>query len=238
MPDTTSSRVFSRQSPPNNPVKGGFAPSASPPLILAFLAIGLFALSMIGVFGWRRVQSARLRGLRGEMHRHEWTAEERSSARTPMLGPRPKLYDLWTIGAKYVDKSNEQFANDSDATAEHETWDTIMPVSAVVTQSCPTKNDGTLSQASESAPAAPFYRWTRRIEAEKGVFRGKVKGNNVNDEREIQVAVAIAMPTRPIPHDITRSTGIGRGSIGEARGDDTFVYTLGVYECAWGHDNG
>ncbi|KAG5642360.1 hypothetical protein DXG03_002957 [Asterophora parasitica] len=39
--------------PPAAPV---FSPGASPPLILAFLTIGLFALSIMVVLGWRRVR--------------------------------------------------------------------------------------------------------------------------------------------------------------------------------------
>lgn len=121
-PYTTSSRIFSRQIPDSGP--GGIPPSASPPLILAFLAIGLFALSMLGIFGWRRIQFVRLRG---EMHRRDWTADERSSTRTG-LGPRPKLYDLWTIDTKDLDKNNNRSTTDSNPhmTAGHETWDAIM----------------------------------------------------------------------------------------------------------------
>ncbi|KAG6889135.1 hypothetical protein C0995_003495 [Termitomyces sp. Mi166 len=232
-PHITSSHIFSRQDV-HNPA-GDFSPGASPPLILAFLAIGLFALSMMGIFGWRRIQYTRIRG---EIPGHQREADERP-LRTG-LGPRPRLWDLWTIDLKDGHKRVKVSTNDLGMTTEHETWDTIMPISAVVN---PAKGDGTTSQTLEPA-TVPFYRWTRHIEptataTEKGVPRTNAKGSNGRDERRMQVAVAIAMPYQQIPHHECRNMKIGTERGEEAAGgDDTFVYTIGVYECTWGHDNG
>lgn len=116
-----------------------FSPGASPPLILAFLAIGLFAVSMIGVFSWRRVQYARgvgradlvwlsaggVRGFGGA------GAAGRDASETKV---RPKLWDLWTRSRDSEDdwrrkkregKRRSEFENQEEKEQEM-TWTDIM----------------------------------------------------------------------------------------------------------------
>jgi hypothetical protein len=67
-----------------------FSPGGSPPLILTFLAIGLFTAAMIAVLGWRRASSDRVLAMQdarmagGSGRRREDSIE------------KPMLWDLWT----------------------------------------------------------------------------------------------------------------------------------------------
>lgn len=77
--------------PPDNNANADhnpFSPAGSPPLILAFLAIGLFAAAMVAVFGFRRVQLVRSFGVRGMAN--PFPPEESEV-------PRPKP-QLWEVG--------------------------------------------------------------------------------------------------------------------------------------------
>ncbi|KAJ7102806.1 hypothetical protein C8R44DRAFT_808571 [Mycena epipterygia] len=66
---------------PSTSSAGGL--TASPPLILAFIAVGLFAVAMIAFFGWSRMTVGR---------RH-WVDPD---AVRPGFGETPKLWDVWT----------------------------------------------------------------------------------------------------------------------------------------------
>lgn len=69
---------------------GAFSPAGSPPLILAFLAIGLFSAAMIVVFGWRRIQFGRfiIGGPQPSPFRD-------ASKTTFVLPQKPKLWEMW-----------------------------------------------------------------------------------------------------------------------------------------------
>ncbi|KAJ7598953.1 hypothetical protein C8J56DRAFT_178197 [Mycena floridula] len=79
-------------------------PEASPPLILAFLCIGLFVMVMTGVFFWRRIRG--------------WSAQsEALAAVLPRMAEEPRLTELWTV------------VEDPNGTDLQ--WAQIMPFSAV-----------------------------------------------------------------------------------------------------------
>ncbi|KAG6915019.1 hypothetical protein DXG01_013901 [Tephrocybe rancida] len=251
------SQTSPRGGPQPNDSPAGFSPGASPPLILAFLAIGLFALSMVGVFGWRRIQVARLE-LRGGTH--EWNPDERLTGTVNGLGPRPLLWDLWTSDEKGQyngEKEGRALPKNFYRMEEHETWDSIMPVAVTVTPPYPSGDDEVASPA-PTPDAMRFYRWSRYSDPtaattatanhtsittgtdtkEKGTARTSGDSSS-NDKRRLQVAVVIAMPSQRIPHDATgertrTETEIG----GETIIDDTFEYTLGVYDCTWRSNGG
>jgi len=91
------------------------SPVGSPPLILAFLAIGVFSVAMIAVFGWRRIQSQ----FGGEISFWGYPEQRRStrgidSARLadPKFGEKPIL---WEVQVEH-DKEGE----------EHRSWDNIL----------------------------------------------------------------------------------------------------------------
>lgn len=72
---------------PNDTISDLFSSAGSPPLIVAFLAIGLFVVAMVCVFAWRRY--SRSRGLGDQpiipiRRRKSFT-----------LGEKPMLWDVW-----------------------------------------------------------------------------------------------------------------------------------------------
>src|SRR6267154_3698765 len=66
-----------------------FNMNTSPPLVVAFLAIGLFTVSMAALFGWRRMG-------RGQLLVHRVRPLPRPGKKPIVLGEKPALWDLWT----------------------------------------------------------------------------------------------------------------------------------------------
>ncbi|KAH7910127.1 hypothetical protein BJ138DRAFT_1153642 [Hygrophoropsis aurantiaca] len=89
-----------------------FTTNGSPPIIVAFLAIGLFMVAMAAVFGWRRVH-----GNRGLLVHQVRTS--RASKKPVVLGEKPELWDMWTRTA-------------TSTALEDVRWENIMPFSAVL----------------------------------------------------------------------------------------------------------
>ncbi|KAK0449730.1 uncharacterized protein EV420DRAFT_1646723 [Desarmillaria tabescens] len=155
----------------NNSNPSFFSPGSSPPLILAFLAIGLFAAAMIAVFGWRRIQFGTAVGSRADV-----------DERLRHLGKRPKLWDLWT-GKR---------ASTSDA------WETIMPISAIVHYPISdTKRDHSKSSVA-FLPLHQFLRSRRDGDSSSLNDDDDDDDNDVSGPVDVQVAVAVAMPSPPI----------------------------------------
>jgi len=75
----------------------GIGVTGSPPLIVAFLAVGLFMAAMLTIFGWRRMVFGRGIVLQ---------PIEREDFLNPMssyFGEKPELWDLWSrspVGSK------------------------------------------------------------------------------------------------------------------------------------------
>ncbi|KAG6828768.1 hypothetical protein H0H87_000871 [Tephrocybe sp. NHM501043] len=241
MPSTTDPPFLAHFSPrgsqDSNGNPTGFSAGASPPLILAFLAIGLFGLSMVGMFGWRRIQFARL-ALRNGSQESEWAHDERFVRKNKAFGPRPVLWDLRTIDEKVQYDDERETTKHLDQMEEHKTWDTIMPVAVIVTSHSRPENEETVASLPDTRH---LYWWPRRTAT--APTDDKEKGSpcddiNDNDGKRLQVAVAIAMPSQRIPHDATgaRTRTGTRMRKEEEKTDDTFEYTLGLYECAWRRD--
>ncbi|KAJ3928735.1 MAG: hypothetical protein NXY57DRAFT_489939 [Lentinula lateritia] len=91
---SASSSSSSAATTNDNPDSGSFfTPTSSPPLILAFLAIGLLVTAIIAALGWRRAYFvARFRSDVGrrQMGRGQFQKAEMD------IGSRPKLWDLRT----------------------------------------------------------------------------------------------------------------------------------------------
>lgn len=81
---TTSSPTSTATS--NENTNKGLSLGGSPPLILAFLAIGLLFGAMIAVFGWRRFRLG-----------STWVIPEPGPRRVhEPIGKRPELWDVWS----------------------------------------------------------------------------------------------------------------------------------------------
>jgi hypothetical protein len=93
------------------------SPVGSPPLILAFLAIGIFSAAMVAVFGWRRVQFARdghLWGyanmLRAEERRRDFASAAGNGGGPggtgPKFGKKPVMWEAWTDRSGKVESAD------------------------------------------------------------------------------------------------------------------------------------
>jgi len=82
-------------------------PAGSPPVILAFFAIGVFVFSVVVVFGWKRVHEARVQ-------RSGFEVQGRGQNVTEV----PKLWDLWR---------DQLLQKEQDVR-----WDNIKPVAATI----------------------------------------------------------------------------------------------------------
>lgn len=66
-----------------------FTLNGSPPLVAAFLGIGLFTVAMTVVFAWRRIG-------RGRLLVQPVRPAARTAKKAIVLGEKPALWDLWT----------------------------------------------------------------------------------------------------------------------------------------------
>lgn len=67
----------------------GLGVTGSPPLIVAFLAVGLFMAAMITIFGWRRM-------VFGRGFVIQPIERDRFFAMSEYFGEKPELWDLWS----------------------------------------------------------------------------------------------------------------------------------------------
>ncbi|KAJ7185401.1 hypothetical protein C8R46DRAFT_378490 [Mycena filopes] len=173
---TTSSSTTGTAVPSPTPTDtdgGGFSLSASPPLILAFLAVGVFGIAMVVFCGWRRIAANRNR---------TWVTTRDSVSVAP---PTPKLWDVWSP------------PQDGGVAAE---WHNIQPLSAttwddrpplpVPAHNTPPAYEGLFAEA--VAHLRRRYRPRRSPDVEMG---GKAKATSPAQlPVRLQIAVAIAMP--------------------------------------------
>jgi len=160
-----------------------FSLGASPPLILAFLAIGLFSLSMVVLVAWKRVRMSR-----------GWRPPEPGviSPKSP-LGERPKLWDFW-----------------SDKTVGHremeENWDSILPLAVTTfdnatpikqSNDTPPQSDNPLLMARSHLQQIYRYRYKRDADTKDTISAKAEIGGR------LQIAVAIAMPCESRKSDET-----------------------------------
>ncbi|KAF9460034.1 hypothetical protein BDZ94DRAFT_1311893 [Collybia nuda] len=209
MATTTSSAnvTGTSSSPSGTPTTQGtstlFSPGASPPLILAFLAIGLFTISMAAVFGWRRIQLGR--GVLPPLYGGD-EIEFGERARRGH-GEKPKLWDLWTdmrVPGRERDIS----------------WDTIMPVAVMDIPDPPMTHVPRPSSAHNGS--ARYRLWSLRpVRVESDVKAEPVPPSYTR----LQVAVAIAMPS---PHSHEYHMDNEHQPVEKAQVD----YMIGLYHYA------
>ncbi|KAJ7485697.1 hypothetical protein FB451DRAFT_63318 [Mycena latifolia] len=148
-----------------------FSLSASPPLILAFLAVGIFAISMMIFFGWRRFAMGRTR----------WVDPTEVVL---AAGDPPKLWDVWCPREK----------------AGAAAWHTVQPLSATVWDDTPIAADNDVPRYDVTPLGAAFAllrrRYRRRRPEESVQMEAKFAGG-VRPSVWLQIAVTIAMPCPP-----------------------------------------
>jgi len=196
----------------DNSGSGGsvFSMNGSPPLIVAFLAIGLFTVSMSAIFAWRRMRQGRTRAANGAM-----TTAPRPPKKQVNLADKPVLREVFTTTVEGSLLGDLQ-------------WNQLMPFAATLHYSVPpplppaSGNDPTVSQET------PFWsRVARFIKDHIGLSRSPTPDapadSDSSDEKEkpsiealyevaegtwVDIAVTIAMPSpytrhREDPHSRT-----------------------------------
>ncbi|KAF8893219.1 hypothetical protein CPB84DRAFT_1783459 [Gymnopilus junonius] len=221
--ETTTSNSGSTSSP--------FSAAGSPPLILAFLAVGLFSAAMIIVFGWRRIQFARAL-IPGGL---PFVEDENSSTRMPLV--RPKLWDLWNGGEVTWTQVAGNKKGGHDARLQ---WTNIMPLSANAVPSTAVPESIASMRSSSDPPRPsprrdlldrqpPALRLWRRLR-QGGHYKQSVSPST--PQPRLQVEVAILMPSPRYPVYVSGKDNEYCEEKRKEREDIT-EYSIGVYECTW-----
>ncbi|PPQ92272.1 hypothetical protein CVT25_008580 [Psilocybe cyanescens] len=214
-----------------------FSPAGSPPLILAFLAIGLFAAAMIVVFGWRRVQFGRA-----------WTLGGIPTIDHPIPLPKilpnkPKLWDIWCGG----DASwTENVGSRKSGRNKRLHWENITPFTAnavplydvsegsIIPDTPPMRSD-----ALRPPPSLFQLRWsTRQTPPPQPPRRHRESMKSIESSPSttstLQVGVIIIMPSARDPIYVRTDRNIGHHEQEKHRERKEMVdYSIGIYECAW-----
>ncbi|KAK0494718.1 hypothetical protein EDD18DRAFT_353249 [Armillaria luteobubalina] len=178
---------------------GFFSPGSSPPLILAFLAIGLFAAAMIAVFGWRRIQFGSTAGPRAGV-----------DERLRHLGERPKLWDLWT----------------GKGQSTSDTWEGIMPISANVHYVSDTKP--VHSKSNVSFLPLQLLR-SRRDGDSFSLHADDDDDESISADVQVAVAVAMPSPPSIKRSSMTPSTSSGKEPEDIEDENALVEYSLGLF---------
>jgi len=194
---------------------GALTPGGSPPLIVAFLAIGLFMAAMVAVFGWRRMTYGR--GMIAHQPRGGGAGPLRS---LEYLGEKPELWDFWT--RRPVGNNNEL------------NWEGVIPLSACIKEPL----EGT-SEANTTHSRIPLQLDHIRQHFCHPTRVRKVAGNNKIEtvgSPTLQVAMAIAMPSsRKRERERSHDDPDDKGGHSQATCDDDrrLEYSLGLMDIPW-----
>ncbi|PPQ96851.1 hypothetical protein CVT26_006020 [Gymnopilus dilepis] len=225
---SSSETGSSNSGPPNSP----FSAAGSPPLILAFLAIGLFSAAMVIVFGWRRIQYAR-----GLIPQGLTFDEEGMSPKASLV--RPKLWDLWNeeeITWAQV-SGKEKARRDSELQ-----WANIMPLSANAVPSSPVHESMASIVSSTELPTLarrrdlldrqpPALRMWRRLR-QRQKTREKSTTSSIPSPR-LQVEVAILMPSPRYPVYVREEGDNVYHEKKWPKREDMTEFSIGVYQSTW-----
>ncbi|PSS03728.1 hypothetical protein PHLCEN_2v3953 [Hermanssonia centrifuga] len=181
-PTSTSASSTTITSSPN----GFFSPGGSPALVLAFLAIGIFAGGLISMIFLRRF------ALRHLFNRRGWQPEgesfdtrmdfafgggmhNRSRRRGPKLGPKPVLWDFQGVSLRNWKRSQD--------------WNLVLPVSARVPEP---PNAITPTQPQPAPPQRSGISTLLRLP--RHPTPPQIPTPVRKSDGSIQLAVAVAMP--------------------------------------------
>lgn len=198
---TTSAAATSSSSNGNE----GLSITGSPPLIVAFLAVGLFMAAMLTIFGWRRMVFGRF--LLQPTVVDGFYAPRMAES----YGEKPELWDLWTEPSVGI---NEQL-----------TWERIMPFSASIKQS---EEDTHLRNPSQLQSIQQQIR--RHTRSAKATDDGSTQSRTL----QVAVAIAMPSPhtlERESTNEGPTSADTHTHEHNDAR--PTLDYSLGLMEMPW-----
>lgn len=212
----------------NSDSSQGLSLTGSPPLIVAFLAVGLFMAAMLTIFGWRRVVFGRpgMDSMEGDGFHTQNTEES-------FYGEKPELWDLWTQSPHAI-SSYEQLK-----------WEHIMPFSASIKPPRGAPSDDADSRVTDTHAHLRIHSHLQNVQqhlrrhtltAKSADNHKKDTGSAKNPSRTLQVAVAIAMPS---PHQRERESVNERPASADTHvhiHHDPLDYSLGLTEMLWHSD--
>ncbi|KAF9476953.1 hypothetical protein BDN70DRAFT_881731 [Pholiota conissans] len=217
--------------PPPPPAHGpntNFSAAGSPPLILAFLAVGLFSAAMIVVFGWRRFGYGRFT-IGGLPRTPSMQHRSGESGKAPFVLPKkPKLWEAWNADeVTWAEVSGRSEEGREVGGYRDGQWANMMPLSASAVLSDARGDDSTRNtlrhapdSSSPPAPLAadqlmhafvglrPFTRRrspaqsepiTTETTPEKESYEPKSTRTSIAPSRTLQVGVAILLPSPEYP---------------------------------------
>ncbi|KIJ61577.1 hypothetical protein HYDPIDRAFT_31183 [Hydnomerulius pinastri MD-312] len=204
-----------------------FTSNGSPPLIVAFLAIGLFTVAMVAVFGWRRMSQSRGLVIRP-------VGPDRNSKKFLVLGEKPLLRDVWTRTA-------------SGTEADETRWENLMPFAAVLTYppvapavSAPPMKHTAFSNHSPSRAMKELLSFARRFyspvrppppppPADEEMVTQSSDEEMWRQGSSMQISVTIAMPAPRAAHSETSERDLGIGGDKAELGE----FCIGTMEVPW-----
>jgi len=184
-----------------------FSPSSSPPLILAFLAIGLFSAAMAFVF-WRRIQGNTGWRLTATIPLNN-NIDHALYFNLPLVNTDvPKLWDLSNGGNFARGSSQGETRKEGEAGVSDVLWVNLMPLSVY---KVPVADDRSIEPRRQQYPLNNFlhttivsklnplsWRRNRRQSSSRRDHDDGGGGDDVGkseDEMMIRVAVTIALPS-------------------------------------------
>ena len=209
------------------------SPTASPPLILAFLSVALFSAGMIAVFGWRRVHFVNSAGHWGFYLGSVVPPDGFGSIPAVVdFGEEPKLWNLHTNDLK------DGMTQETDAR-----WESIMvcrPMCGFYFLVLTSLHRQPLSAVAISGSNKQLEEGLLQHQSNSLVFLKPFRGYCEDDQKtilstNIQVAVAIALPS---PHHRTlrredRNDGSEQDDREDRRMEKHLEYVIGLYEHPW-----
>ncbi|KAL4079576.1 hypothetical protein J3A83DRAFT_1124631 [Scleroderma citrinum] len=194
-------------------VGGESVVSGSPPLIVAFLAIGVFTVAVTIAFCWRRMRDTRLVV-------HVVGRPVRSSRKPVGIGERPILWDIWTQNGDKCSAASQvsiwENITPFSAGRSRSTYPLLpLPVTTAVTMqdwnspSVPVSPQPTLSAVRRFHPTAPPPRLAQLSEVQNqtdGWHLSSSTEGTLAKGSPLQIAVIIAMPTLSIPQRATSTS--------------------------------
>lgn len=224
-PSSTTSfqSTESQDGGPSNPSQ---SPVGSPPLILAFLAIGIFSAAMIAVFGWRRVQFGRDAGLwryrddtrsEGRRGRGSDPAGPGDVVAATIVGEKPVLWEARTDRSTKVERG------------DYGCWDNVMPLALVSSPALTSNKNSSSSSLSDSGPP--------RLPEPPPIFRLQQTTSSQRPSRRRQRMYEIPplsifrrrIPTNTAPNVQLDSIGQGHSS-GKAKEDEKLAQVVMIIE--------
>ncbi|KAF8962572.1 hypothetical protein BDZ97DRAFT_1920386 [Flammula alnicola] len=241
---TDSAPANTAPPPPNDVQHTAFSPAGSPPLILAFLAIGLFSAAMIIVFGWRRIQLGRAFTVGGIPINHA-----ASTNRTNILPNKPKLWEPWyadEVTWSQVSGNTEKGAGYYDGE-----WANMLPLAAkavstdigvVPEDSKPSNTPSTSLHRNLLDPQRQILRslWPRswRHHPSKPHEAHELQSTDKSPptSKTLQVGVAIIMPSPHFPIYVKERTDTNTEYHEEEKSrkrKEITEFSIGLYDCTW-----